>query len=98
MPRLSPEIALNAEALLQKAATQTGLSDFGDDAFREPYELLLQSLREEARFNTQGVIMLQRTILRLLVNRLLTEQAIAANPEMAEKQTSSTPPGTAKAA
>jgi hypothetical protein len=84
MPRLSPEIALNAEALLQKAATQTGLSDFGDDAFREPYELLLQSLREEARLNTQGVIMLQRTILRLLVNRLLTEQAFAANPEMAK--------------
>ena len=28
--------------------------------------------------------MLQRTILRLLVNRLLTEQAFAANPEMAE--------------
>ena len=84
MSRLSPNIALNAEALLQKAAAQTGLSDFGDDAFREPYELLLQSLRDEARLNKQGVIMLQRTILRLLVNRLLTEQAFAANPEMAE--------------
>jgi hypothetical protein len=84
MSRLSPDIALNADALLQKAAAQTGLSDFGDDAFREPYELLLKSLRDEARLNTQGVIMLQRTILRLLVNRLLTEQAFAANPEMAE--------------
>ena len=84
MSRLSPNIALNAEALLQKAAAQTGLSDFGDDAFREPYELLLQSLRDEAQLNKQGVIMLQRTILRLLVNRLLTEQAFAANPEMAE--------------
>ena len=58
MSRLSPNIALNAEALLQKAAAQTGLSDFGDDAFREPYELLLQSLRDEARLNKQGVIML----------------------------------------
>ena len=84
MSRFSPNIALNAETLLQKAATQTGLSDFGDDAFLEPYELLLKSLRDEARLNTQGVIMLQRTILRLLVNRLLTEQAFAANPEMAE--------------
>ena len=84
MSRLSPNIALNAEALLQKAAAQTGLSDFGDDAFREPYELLLRSLRDEARLNTQGVIMLQRTILRLLVNRLLTEQAFASNPEMAQ--------------
>ena len=83
MSRLSLKTALNAEILLQKAIAQTNLSDFGDDAFREPYGLLLQSLRDEARLNTQGVIMLQRTILRLLVNRLLTEQAFAANPEMA---------------
>ena len=46
--------------------------------------MLLRSLRDEARLNTQGVIMLQRTILRLLVNRLLTEQAFASNPEMAQ--------------
>jgi hypothetical protein len=84
MSKLSPNIALNVDTLLQKAVAQTGLSDFGDDAFREPYELLLRSLRDEARLNTQGVIMLQRTILRLLVNRLLTEQAFASNPEMAQ--------------
>jgi hypothetical protein len=36
MSRLSPNVALNAEMLLQKAAAQTGLSDFGDDACREP--------------------------------------------------------------
>ena len=45
MSRLSPNIALNPESLLQKAAAQTGLSDFGDDAFREPYELLLKCFR-----------------------------------------------------
>ncbi len=83
MSRLSLKTTLNAEILLQKAIAQTNLSDFGDDAFREPYGLLLQSLRDEARLNTQGVIMLQHTILRLLVNRLLTEQAFATNPEMA---------------
>ena len=83
MSRLSLKTTLNAEILLQKAIAQTNLSDFGDDAFREPYGLLLQSLRDEARLNTQGVIMLQHTILRLLVNRLLTEQAFTANPEMA---------------
>jgi len=84
MSRLSPNVALNAEMLLQKAAAQTGLSDFGDNAFREPYELLLRSLRDEARLNAQGVIMLQRTILRLLANRLRTEEAFTAHPEMAE--------------
>ena len=41
MSKLSPNIALNDEALLQKAAAQTGLSDFGDDSFREPFGILL---------------------------------------------------------
>ena len=84
MSRLSPNVALNAEMLLQKAAAQTSLSDFGDDSFREPFTILLRSLRDEARLNTQGVILMQRTMLRLLANRLRTEEAFAAHPEMAE--------------
>ena len=84
MSRLSPDVALNAEGLLEKATAQTGLSDFGDDSYREPYNILLQSLQDEACLNTQGVILMQRTILRLLANRLLTEEAFTAYPEMAE--------------
>ena len=84
MSRLSPDVALNAEALLEKAAAQTGLSDFGDDSYREPYNILLQSLQDEACLNTQGVILMQRTILRLLANRLRTEEAFTSYPEMAE--------------
>ena len=84
MSGLSPVTALNDEALLQKASTQTGLSDFGEDSFHEPFKVLLRSLREEADLNTQGVIMLQRTILRLLSNRLQTEAAYAMHPEMSK--------------
>ena len=84
MSRLSPDVALNAEGLLEKAAAQTGLSDFGDDSYREPYNILLQSLQDEARLSTQGVILMQRTILRLLANRLRTEEAVTSYPEMAE--------------
>ena len=84
MSRLSPDVALNAEGLLEKAAAQTGLTDFGDDSYREPYNILLQSLQDEACLNTQGVILMQRTILRLLTNRLRTEEAFTSYPEMAE--------------
>lgn len=63
---------------------QTGLSDFGGDSFREPLEILLQSLRDEARLNARGVFMMHRTMLRLLANRLLTEKAFTENPEMAD--------------
>ncbi len=77
MSKLSPDIVFNAETLLHKAAAQSNLSDFGDDPFRESFKILLRSLRNEAQLNTKGVIMLQRTILRLLENRLLTEQSFA---------------------
>ena len=52
MSSLSPDVALHAEGLLEKAAAQTGLSDFGDDSYREPYNILLQSLQDEACLNT----------------------------------------------
>nr|VFJ88478.1 MAG: Sulfotransferase family protein [Candidatus Kentron sp. H]VFJ92797.1 MAG: Sulfotransferase family protein [Candidatus Kentron sp. H]VFJ94764.1 MAG: Sulfotransferase family protein [Candidatus Kentron sp. H] len=74
--------ALCADALLEKAARQTGLADFGGDAFREPLEILLQSLREEGRLSTRGVFIMGQTLPRLLTNRLLTEQAFADNPAM----------------
>ena len=80
----SPSVALNPDALLEKAARQTGLSDFGGDAFHAPLKILLRSLREEARLNTRGIVIMHRTMLRLLTNRLLTEKAFAENPAMTQ--------------
>ena len=68
--------------LLNKARLQTGLSDFGGNSFLEPLEILLRSLRDEARLNARGVFMMHHTMLRLLTNRLLTEQAFVENPAM----------------
>ena len=69
------DTALDPVALRDKAQRQTGLSDFGGTIFHEPFEILLQSLRDEAQLNARGVFMLHRTMLRLLTNRLRTEQA-----------------------
>ncbi|VFN06127.1 MAG: hypothetical protein BECKG1743D_GA0114223_111652 [Candidatus Kentron sp. G] len=41
----------SADRLLEEAMQQTGLTDFGGDAFHEPFEVLLKSLREEANLN-----------------------------------------------
>ena len=68
--------------MLAKATRQTGLIDFGDAAFREPLEILLRSLREEARLNAQGVVMLERTVLRLLGNRLKAQRDWTAHPQI----------------
>jgi len=78
------DTALDPAALLDKAQRQTGLSDFGGKTFHEPFEILLQSLRDEAKLNARGVFMMHRTMLRLLSNRLLTEQAFAEKPALAE--------------
>ncbi|VFN05547.1 MAG: Phosphopantetheine attachment site, partial [Candidatus Kentron sp. G] len=73
---------LSTDRLLEEAARQTGLTDFGEDGFREPLDILLGSLREEARLNELGVFTMHRDILRLLTNRLLTEKAFADDPSM----------------
>ena len=78
------DTALDPAALFDKAQRQTGLSDFGGKTFHEPFEILLQSLRDEAKLNARGVFMMHRTMLRLLSNRLLTEQAFAEKPALAE--------------
>ena len=78
------DTALDPAALLDKAQRQTGLSDFGGKTFHEPFEILLQSLRDEAKLNARGVFMMHRTMLRLLTNRLRTEQAFADSPALAE--------------
>ena len=75
---------LEAGVLLEEAARKVGLDDFGGGEFREGLEVLLKSLREEARLNARGVFLMRRTVLRLLSNRLLTEQAFAEAPEMGE--------------
>ena len=40
--------------LIAAATTQTGLEDFGEDSFREGLEILVRSLRTEARLNSTG--------------------------------------------
>ena len=58
------------EQLLKEARDSTGLSDFGDDDFREPLERLVLALNTEARLNDFGRIRAQMTIASGLGNRL----------------------------
>src|SRR5262249_61944037 len=78
--RAMTEPALELESLLAEAERRTGLSDFGDPAFREPLARLLRSLREEARLNAVGRAMQFERNVGLLVNRLRTEDAYRPHP------------------
>jgi len=77
--------SLAPEALLRRAARRTGLSDFGDDFFREPLARLVDSLEREARLTTLGRIVARRDLLRTLEGRLRVEEVRRRHPEIAKE-------------
>lgn len=81
-----PEVDLSCEALLQAAQDATGLSDFGDESFREPFEVLLRALNEEADLNAVGRFTQYQRILNILINRLRAEAWIAKYPEILDEE------------
>ncbi len=75
-------LELTPDALLAAAAERTGLSDFGDPAFRERLDLLCTALRTEADLSDTGVAVVFEQLTGNLVNRLRLEALIAAHPEI----------------
>lgn len=70
--------------LMVAAMAQTGLDDFGDDSFREGLEILVRSLREEARLNSTGEAVIYPRLVGHLVNRLQIEDWYRRHPEIDE--------------
>lgn len=82
---ISP-IKLSGDDLLKQAVKETGLRDFGSDSFREPMELLLNSLREEGQLNLMGRLIAKGDVLRLLKTRLEIVDTLKRNPEILEQE------------
>jgi len=55
---------------MQQACRNTGLSDFGETDFHEPYHVFLQDLRESARLTALGRHIMAGSIRKFLENRL----------------------------
>jgi hypothetical protein len=68
--------------VVDAAAAQTGLEDFGDDSFREGLECLLAALRDEARLNARGEGYLYPRIVTALSQRLQVEDWYRRHPEI----------------
>jgi len=75
-------IELAIEPMMAQAAEETGLDDFGDDAFLEPFGVLLAALRTEAELTSFGRITVSVQINQLLKNRLLIQQVLTEHPEI----------------
>jgi hypothetical protein len=76
----------SASELLQTAVTKTGLDDFGDDSFREGFEILVRALNEEGRLNARGEDFVFARVLLHLRQRLQVEDWYRRHPEIDEER------------
>jgi hypothetical protein len=70
------------ERFLDAARRKTGLSDFGDEHFREPFAVWLESLQKERHFSGLGRLAARWQTASALRNRLLLRAALADRPEI----------------
>ena len=82
---ISP-VSLDEEALLAAARRATGLTDMGDESFREPLRLVLQGLEREARLTLVGRLAARGDVVGLLGTRLCLEADRARHPEIAAEE------------
>jgi hypothetical protein len=79
-------VPLDEESLLAAAMQATGLSDFGDDGWREPFRIFIKALEEEAQLNLMGRIRTRSEILQILEARLQVEDTYKRHPEIADEK------------
>jgi len=82
LPALVP---LDAQNLIETACRTTGLQDFGDDDWREPFGILTRSLDEEAELHLFGRLMTRNELLLQLQNRLQIEATYKAHPQIEDE-------------
>ncbi len=75
-------VEIDENSLLTRAQEITGLDDFGDARFREPLNILIESLNSEANLNATGRYLLRAYLLGLLTNRLKVQQELKTHPEI----------------
>lgn len=80
-----PWMPLDENRLLANAQKKTGLTDFGDDSFREGLQVLLRSLNTEAALNPMGQVMAYGMLLNLLCGRLLIKDALKKKPAILDE-------------
>ncbi len=79
-------VPLQADELIATACRATGLSDFGDERWREPFDVLLKALENEAELHYFGRLMTRNEILIWLQALLGVQAAFTAHPEIAEER------------
>jgi hypothetical protein len=75
-------VPLTAESLMQQASANTGLSDFGDDDWLEPFTILTKAIDTEADMHLTGRILTRTEFLLYLEARLRIVDWYSRHPEV----------------
>ena len=73
-------VPLDRDSLLAAARSSTGLEDFGDDDWQEPFAVLVRALEEEAELNLMGRLCTRSELINLLQNRLKIVDLVRRHP------------------
>jgi len=75
-------VPLDSDSLLDAARASTGLEDFGDDDWQEPFAVLIRALEEEADLNLMGRLCTRSELINLLQSRLKISDLVRRHPEI----------------
>lgn len=79
-------VPLDQSSLIDHACRSTGLSDFGDELWREPFQVLVKSLEEEAQLTLMGRLMARNDIILWLSTRLQVTDILKQHPEILDEE------------
>ncbi len=77
---------LNADDLMEDAARQAGLTEYGDFPLSEGLGVLCRALNREARLNARGLTAVRNEIGNTLVQRLRIEDFFRRHPETIQQE------------
>jgi hypothetical protein len=83
---LSAVVPLDEASLLQHAMRSTGLDDFGDELWREPFQVLVKSLEDEAQLTLMGRLMARSDIVLWLNTRLRVVDTLKRYPQILDEE------------
>jgi hypothetical protein len=85
MEEAGSHLALEPASLMEAAAAETELDDFGATDFTGRLQVLCRAMRDEGGFNGAGVLQQHTFLLGLLKNRLLIEDVVRRHPEILDE-------------
>src|SRR5262245_5252373 len=83
---LKSVVPLDEASLIKAARANTGLNDFGENDWYEPFQVFLKSLEDEAELNLVGRLLTRSDVLMYLEARLRIEDAYRRHPEIEDQE------------